>query len=39
LKAQQSKNSTTYKPRDGIFDPRDLVEWKKFLRVLLDAYN
>ena len=39
LKAQQSKNSTTYKPRDGIFDPRDLVEWKKFLRVLLGAYN
>lgn len=39
LKVQQSKNSTTYKPRDGIFDPRDLVEWKKFLRVLLDAYN
>jgi len=39
LKAQQSKNSATYKPRDGIFDPRDLVEWKKFLRVLLDAYN
>ena len=39
LKTQQSKNSTTYKPRDGIFDPRDLVEWKKFLRVLLDAYN
>ena len=39
LKAQQSKNSTAYKPRDGIFDPRDLVEWKKFLRVLLDAYN
>ena len=39
LKAQQSKNSTAYKPRDGIFDPRDLVEWKKILRVLLDAYN
>ena len=35
LKSQQSKNSTTYIPRDDIFDPRDLVEWKKFLRVLL----
>ena len=39
LKVQQSKNSTTYKPRDDIFDPSDLVEWKKFLRVLLGAYN
>jgi len=39
LKARQSKNSTTYKPRDNIFDPSDLVEWKKFLRVLLSAYN
>ena len=39
LKAQQPKNSTTYEPRDDIFDPNDLVEWKKFLRVLLDAYN
>jgi len=26
-------------PRDDIFDPSDLVEWKKFLRVLLGAYN
>ena len=39
LKVQQSKNSTTYKPRDDIFDPSDLVEWKKFLGVLLGAYN
>ena len=39
LKARQSKNSTTYKPRDDIFDPSDQVEWKKFLRVLLGAYN
>ena len=39
LKARQSKNSTIYKPRDDIFDPSDLVEWKKFLRVLLGAYN
>ena len=39
LKARQSKNSTTYRPRDDIFDPSDLVEWKKFLGVLLGAYN
>ena len=39
LQSKQSTNSTTYKPRDEIFDPSDLVEWKKFLRVLLDAYN
>ena len=39
LKVRQSKNSTTYRPRDDIFDPSDLVEWKKFLGVLLGAYN
>ena len=33
------KNSTTYKPRQGIFDSDDLSKWRKFLSVLMDAYN
>ena len=32
-------NATIYKPRKNIFDLNDLTEWKKLLRVLLDAYN
>ena len=39
LNAEQSTDSTTYKPRDEIFDPKDLAEWRKFLSVLLNAYN
>jgi glycerol kinase len=39
LHAKQSTNLTIYKPRDQIFDPGDLAEWRKFLSVLLDAYN
>ena len=33
------KNSTTYKPRQGILDSDDLSKWRKFLSVLMDAYN
>jgi glycerol kinase len=39
LHAEQSTNSTTYKPRDEIFDPKNLAEWRKFLSVLLNVYN
>jgi glycerol kinase len=39
LQNKQSSNATIYKPREKVFDPNDLSEWKKFLRVLLDAYN
>ena len=39
LNAEQSINSTTYQPRDEIFDSRDLAEWRKFLSVLLNVYN
>jgi glycerol kinase len=39
LQNMQSSNATIYKPRAKVFDPNDLSEWKKFLRVLLDAYN
>jgi glycerol kinase len=39
LQNKQSSNATIYKPRAKVFDPNDLSEWKKFLRVLLDAYN
>ena len=35
----QLSNATIYKPKDKVFDPNDLTEWRKFLRVLLDAYN
>ncbi|MDG1061891.1 MAG: FGGY-family carbohydrate kinase, partial [SAR86 cluster bacterium] len=39
LNTEQSINSTTYQPRDEIFDSRDLAEWRKFLSVLLNVYN
>jgi len=39
LQKKQSSNATIYEPREKIFDPNDLAEWRKFLRVLLDAYN
>ena len=39
LLADSESNSTIYKPRDGIFDPEDLAQWRKFLSVLMDAYN
>ena len=36
---KQSSNTTIYKPKPKVFDQQDLLEWRKFLRVLLDAYN
>ena len=39
LQNNQLSNATIYKPKDKVFDPNDLTEWRKFLRVLLDAYN
>mgnify|MGYP003313088695 FL=1 len=39
LLTTQSSNATIYKPKPKVFDPKDLIEWRKFLRVLLDAYN
>ena len=32
-------NSSIYKPRKKVFDPEDLVKWRKFLNVLMSAYN
>ena len=34
-----TKNSVIFKPREGIFDPEDLTKWRKFLSVLMEAYN
>ena len=39
LQNNESNNATIYQPREKVFDPNDLTEWRKFLRVLLDAYN
>ena len=39
LQNNQLSNATIYQPREKVFDPNDLSEWRKFLRVLLDAYN
>ena len=39
LLTKQSSKATIYKPKPKVFDPKDLIEWRKFLRVLLDAYN
>lgn len=39
LQNNQLSNATIYQPREKVFDPNDLNEWRKFLRVLLDAYN
>ena len=39
LQKKQSSNTTIYKPRKNILDLNDQSEWRKFLRVLLDAYN
>ena len=36
---KQPSNATIYKPNQKVFDPKDLIEWRKFLRVLLDTYN
>ena len=34
-----TKNSVIFKPREGIFDSEDLTKWRKFLSVLMEAYN
>ena len=39
FKDKGSSNATIYKPREQIFNPDDLIEWRKFLSVLLDAYK
>ena len=39
LQNNQLSNATIYQPREKVFDSNDLTEWRKFLRVLLDAYN
>ena len=39
LQDNQLSNATIYQPREKVFDLNDLTEWRKFLRVLLDAYN
>ena len=39
LQNNQLSNAIIYQPREKVFDPNDLTEWRKFLRVLLDAYN
>ena len=36
---KDSRNSTFYSPREGIFNKKDLNEWKKFLETLLEAYS
>ena len=36
---ESTKNSVIFKPREGIFDPKDLTKWRKFLSVLMEAYN
>ena len=39
LQNQQSNNATIYRPREKVFIENDLIEWRKFLKALLDAYN
>ena len=36
---QQSNDATIYRPREKVFIENDLIEWRKFLKALLDAYN
>ncbi len=33
------RSSVIFEPREGIFDPEDLIKWRKFLSVLMTAYN
>ena len=33
------RSSVIFKPREGIFDSEDLTKWRKFLSVLMAAYN
>ena len=39
LENQQSNDATIYRPREKVFIENDLIEWRKFLKALLDAYN
>ena len=39
LQNQQSNDATIYRPRENVFIENDLIEWRKFLKALLDAYN
>ena len=39
LHNQQSNDATIYRPREKVFIENDLIEWRKFLKALLDAYN
>ena len=39
LQNQQSSDATIYRPREKVFIENDLIEWRKFLKALLDAYN
>ena len=39
LQNQKSNDATIYRPREKVFIENDLIEWRKFLKVLLDAYN
>ena len=38
LQNQQSNDATIYRPREKVFIENDLIEWRKFLKALLDAY-
>ena len=39
LQTQQSNDATIYRPREKVFIENDLIEWRKFLKALLDAYH
>ena len=39
LQNQQSNDATIYRPREKVFIENDLIEWRKFLKALLEAYN
>jgi len=39
LQNQQSNDETIYRPREKVFIENDLIEWRKFLKALLDAYH
>ena len=39
LQTQQLNDATIYRPREKVFIENDLIEWRKFLKALLDAYN
>ena len=39
LQKRELLNSNIYKPRKKVFDPEDLVKWRKFLSLLMSASN